>query len=679
MVLFLSVHRRMASGPWGLPGPDDHCKRMLVYGLVVLKNYHRALLAQLADFVNQADISVQSFLQASRKQLLKDFPGVKEKLQERINILQKVYSFYQQLCGDAAVEFGSAVSLCGLVTQSVAGGGGAGNACGQVMNAADTDFSEGFSSEANVNRSEEMQQDESLEELSEAKAKRNELKLSPAKELVLEKEELELVDEHQASGMQNEGVDILNSLESSDSNSEIKTLDMSNQELFKLRTEAELSSKTLVAIEDILKPCGTDGFIDLELPAEVNFQGHQPTFPLESFDKNGKADDSQGDLSLEASWLDLIHESHGTSRYLPAQELRVERRSSNISGPSLEASAFRVEKKHSDGTLTFSWVVTSGTEIWDTFEFSVSDVGQVSDRCHDCEINNEVPPSLAQEPSASEPFEECFSPGSLVPETAAVPECSTSPISEAGENDGRSLGPVIPKFVMCLWEEMEVMVSHVVDPHCFFIQPAGTDLQRLTYQLNEESSTNFTPIGYVPQIGSFVCAFCSKKQLWHRAQVKKLETSWKGDSPRVLVGVTYVDYGDTDYVPLSSLQELSFQFCTLPQQALCVALANVSPLYGLVWCRVDTEWFQRQVDGRTMYVRFYTHSSTITVELFTERGKVGIVRRGETISERMVRSGFAKHPDSQAGTPSAGARRVYNVTIPVQWKTYVKSYIGNKK
>ncbi|KAL4630844.1 hypothetical protein GN956_G16418 [Arapaima gigas] len=210
----------------------------------------------------------------------------------------------------------------------------------------------------------------------------------------------------------------------------------------------------------------------------------------------------------------------------------------------------------------------------------------------------------------------------------------------------------MPAFPVRKYEETEVTVSHVVDPANFYIQRVTSELQQASARIELDCGGTFAQMRCIPDIGAKVVGWFPRDKLWCRVQVLRI-CGKKGEAilsfgshglvENIEVEVRRIDYGDTARLPLQSIKELDDLTATIPVQALQVSLANVSPAEGQEWSAEAVSWFKDKVNGRVLYARMFPRGTRVTVELFTEKGKIGVMRRGAPLSVRLAQSGHAKH------------------------------------
>lgn len=118
----------------------------------------------------------------------------------------------------------------------------------------------------------------------------------------------------------------------------------------------------------------------------------------------------------------------------------------------------------------------------------------------------------------------------------------------------------------------DVMVTEVTKSGVFFIQVADHDTAQNLKKLSEDLNTFYhssKPMSYEPRPNQFCAAYFAKTGDWCRALVREIGSDG-------LVQVHYVDYGNTEKLPISSIQPLMDNFTTSPFFALPCSLANIA-------------------------------------------------------------------------------------------------------
>ncbi|CAM4609661.1 unnamed protein product [Leuciscus chuanchicus] len=284
------------------------------------------------------------------------------------------------------------------------------------------------------------------------------------------------------------------------------------------------------------------------------------------------------------------------------------------------------EKNISVDCVAYRWMITTNSELWDTGNifsdtnhstaepFTKEMVGfRFQD---DWKVANL--PSRRSWPSSEE--ESC-------------PKGSNTLTGEPEDDDGVHVQ--IPEFQSRKFEEIPVVITRVINPNKFFIQHKDTNLCELSeIMLSRNSSRSFAEMNSVPKIGAYVMAWVPKQEVWCRGQVIKICQL----SRDIKVEVRRIDYGDDVCVSLRDIKEMSGEVASRPVQALQVSLANVRPVFGETWSFEAISWFKSKVQNKTLYARIYPEGE---VELFMEKGKIGAMRRGDSLSERLAQTRFA--------------------------------------
>ena len=118
----------------------------------------------------------------------------------------------------------------------------------------------------------------------------------------------------------------------------------------------------------------------------------------------------------------------------------------------------------------------------------------------------------------------------------------------------------------------DVMVTEVTKSGVFFIQVADHDTAQNLKKLSEDLNTFYhssQQTSYEPQPNQLCAAHFAKTGDWCRALVREISSDG-------LVQVHYVDYGNTEKLPICSIQPLMDNFTTSPFFALPCSLANIS-------------------------------------------------------------------------------------------------------
>ncbi|KAI9102856.1 hypothetical protein DFS34DRAFT_577116 [Phlyctochytrium arcticum] len=127
----------------------------------------------------------------------------------------------------------------------------------------------------------------------------------------------------------------------------------------------------------------------------------------------------------------------------------------------------------------------------------------------------------------------------------------------------------------------EVLVSHIGVGNQLFLQVMTSDLNRLEKLMadfsihHDSSSASSVPQEFKPRVGDYVSAQFTADDAWYRARIRKAHGTTN------TYNVLYVDYGNSETIPLSRLRPLDPKFSTstinggLTSQAVEAKLAYV--------------------------------------------------------------------------------------------------------
>nr|XP_020470325.1 uncharacterized protein LOC109968411 isoform X2 [Monopterus albus] len=288
-----------------------------------------------------------------------------------------------------------------------------------------------------------------------------------------------------------------------------------------------------------------------------------------------------------------------------------------------QAPVFRVKRVEPSGSMTYTCVIATKTELWDIGDI-ITEVRQ-GDSDDGILKKKDCRNIMAQmENSCVNGQQKTQSLQSTDPEKQN---------SSAGAKTPMMNGIAIPEFQSQRFDETEVVVSYIVSPGNFYIQHADciAKLQALDTDSWKASSSNALQ-NCIPDIGTQVLGWFPKQEQWCRAQVTKIcGVSRANDAESeasIKVEVKRLDYGDTACLSLSYIKELTPDVAALPLQALQVSLASVTPVNGSNWSEEAVGWFKDMVHNRMLYARLYPQGPKVTVELFLEKGKLGAMRHG---------------------------------------------------
>ncbi|KAI4873436.1 hypothetical protein NFI96_007170 [Prochilodus magdalenae] len=347
-----------------------------------------------------------------------------------------------------------------------------------------------------------------------------------------------------------------------------------------------------------------------------------------------------------------------------------------VSGP-----IFKVKTSSAD-FVTYTCMIATHSELWDIGDISIEaktskvsgSNGVTFPNCNDSkflDLFSETVCTSGNESATSDNLE---------------PQCTFE--EQADKTTDVSLVR-IPEFQIKKFQEIPVLVSHVISPSRFHIQQEDANLQKMSEIMERTRQKSCAEKNCVPDIGTYVMGWFPEQKLWCRAQVTKICGMNRGkghlctclDGVKNLeVEVRRIDYGDSACLSLSNVKELCGEAVKVPLQALQVSLANVNPVNGQNWSAEAIHWFKDKVNGRTLYARLYPEGSKVMVELFMEKGKIGAMRRGASLSLRLAQNGHARHEQMKSMGLKRSHAQEQSRKQSAEWEKYLISrYSQNRK
>ncbi|CAN7989534.1 unnamed protein product [Ixodes hexagonus] len=199
-----------------------------------------------------------------------------------------------------------------------------------------------------------------------------------------------------------------------------------------------------------------------------------------------------------------------------------------------------------------------------------------------------------------------------------------------------------------------VMVSHVKDPSHFYVQVCSlaSKLQRMQAETNTYCMSLSSRLGpdEEPRVGQMYLAQFLLDNNWYRCRVLRLipcdvdivdGASFSQSSFKV--EVFYVDYGNTEAVPLSRLRVMAPVFGRLPHLALKCSLYNLATTKGDThWKRESIAMFARLTEHRKLILMVAERSADVYhVDLLDTDGDSGLSNGRTSICDALVFLGMA--------------------------------------
>ncbi|ELU02506.1 hypothetical protein CAPTEDRAFT_171430 [Capitella teleta] len=222
-------------------------------------------------------------------------------------------------------------------------------------------------------------------------------------------------------------------------------------------------------------------------------------------------------------------------------------------------------------------------------------------------------------------------------------------------------------IVVNIWpgdeQQLQVYVSAVEHPGHFWVQLINEKSLQLE-TLNQEM-TAFYESGAAsqwrnPQVGDMVAVPFATDPGWYRAKVIAVN----GDQ----VDLYYVDYGDSEILPIEKVMKLRADYLSLPHQAFECNLANVQPVNGEEWDEASIIRFEelthtaqwRSLLAKT--VSYHDRPAQTEGEAAASEVRMPCLEltdpnetKDSSIAEALVRDGHAKWTTSQPLGDAAAA------------------------
>ncbi|NXY00886.1 TDRD1 protein, partial [Pteruthius melanotis] len=186
----------------------------------------------------------------------------------------------------------------------------------------------------------------------------------------------------------------------------------------------------------------------------------------------------------------------------------------------------------------------------------------------------------------------------------------------------------IAKFVsLSIGDEFSGVVSHIQNPDTFFCQrmQSARQLAELEASLNEYCGQFPSSPSFRPAAGDVCCAQFTEDNLWYRAAVRAYASE---DT----VLVDYMDYGNSDSLPLTRLRPIIPSLMDLPAQAIRCSLAGVKPPLG-TWTSEGISYMKKLVKDKVLTVKVLDKESSRSVVELTDASVTPVVNISSLLIE----------------------------------------------
>ncbi|XP_050405391.2 ATP-dependent RNA helicase TDRD9 [Patella vulgata] len=203
-------------------------------------------------------------------------------------------------------------------------------------------------------------------------------------------------------------------------------------------------------------------------------------------------------------------------------------------------------------------------------------------------------------------------------------------------------GPESPFSIICVTEVVECghFWSQYVNAERF------QELKFIQDNLNYNQGSRLSPLSGQLRLGTY-CAAAFKENdsvAFYRGRIEGITND--SDPRTQKVHVFFVDYGNSEWTPRSSLRALPDDFASIPFQAVECFLSGIRPSTVKcpdgVWSREANSKFRDKVLGKNLFIQIYSVvRDTIRVELL-EKQQNGLEY---SINQDLIRRGFADHAE----------------------------------
>ena len=234
--------------------------------------------------------------------------------------------------------------------------------------------------------------------------------------------------------------------------------------------------------------------------------------------------------------------------------------------------------------------------------------------------------------------------------------------------------------------KVDVVVTEIVSPVLLYIQIGSVESIQRGAKLTQAMNVHYSTIKYAPFVpleNELCVALFAETGDWCRAFIK-------GVSPDQTVNVHYVDFGNTEMVPINCLRPLVEQFeaRSYPFSALRCSLANIKPLDSAGWsdkainfvksCLPLFSRYTGKLIGRRkgiLFVDITTENNVSVGQALVDKGlamRIGAGERhgGDTQTAHWSRSETQRHkvdsgtPDVQPKMQGSYQPGKGNITLP---------------
>ncbi|XP_077977103.1 RING finger protein 17-like [Glandiceps talaboti] len=154
-----------------------------------------------------------------------------------------------------------------------------------------------------------------------------------------------------------------------------------------------------------------------------------------------------------------------------------------------------------------------------------------------------------------------------------------------------------------------VSVTHIKSPCHFMIQRCSDHdkFESMRRAINKHCNDVKAELVEDVDVGELFCSQYNVDRHWYRARVKSIVDTNDNDSGEEMVEVVYVDYGNTEIVPISRLRKLKTKYLNSPELAVHCSLVDIVPTEGDTWSDEVRLAFAQMVSNKPVLMTVVNH------------------------------------------------------------------------
>ncbi|XP_069835842.1 tudor domain-containing protein 1 isoform X2 [Dendropsophus ebraccatus] len=211
--------------------------------------------------------------------------------------------------------------------------------------------------------------------------------------------------------------------------------------------------------------------------------------------------------------------------------------------------------------------------------------------------------------------------------------------------------------LLCVGDDFKACVTIVHNPEMFFCQRLE-NAQQLTdvmVMMHQRYSTSVPSPGFLPAVGEICVAQFTEDNTWYRASVVR-----RVSEESLLVG--YLDFGNTEILPISRVRRIEPDLLSIPFQATQCCLAGVKPPSG-EWTSEAIESFKVLVMNKILSASVVANcGEVLTLELVDESVTPKI-----SISQHLIEAGLAVPNTQDCESPQEDASQPEDYAVQLRW------------